>query len=340
MERYCYTSQELEIIESLQTPLAVYQFVDKRVVTLAISNGFLWMFDYSDREQAVYDMDHDMYATAHPDDVSRIADAAVHFATEGGAYDVVYRTRTKTSADYRVVHAHGEHVIRENGARLAYVWYMDEGPYDEATEGDSPESRANQAMAAALHEESILRESRYDLLTGMPNLAYFFELAEAGRTAMRNAGGNPALLYIDLNGMKYFNYRNGFAEGDRLLKTLAKILVKYFSNENCCHIGADRFAAFTEETGLEDTLRRVFEEVREMNGGKTLPMRVGIYPDRIEEVSGATAYDRAKLACDEVIKCDVSGYEYYSAEMSAKERRWRHILTHIDDAIREKWIKV
>ena len=121
MEKYAYSAQEQKMLEGLQTPLAVYQFVDKRVVTLALSDGFLWMFDYNDREQAAYDMDHDMYATAHPDDVTRIADAAVQFATAGGSYDVVYRTRTKTSAEYRVVHAHGEHMIRENGARLAYV---------------------------------------------------------------------------------------------------------------------------------------------------------------------------------------------------------------------------
>ena len=340
MEKYTYPPQELKTLESLQMPLAVYQFVDKRVGTLALSNGFLWMFDYTDREQAVYDMDHDMYATAHPDDVTRIADAAAQFATAGGVYDIIYRTRTKTSTEYRVIHAHGEHVIRENGARLAYVWYMDEGPYNEKTEGDSPEARANQALVAALHEESILRESRYDLLTGLPNLAYFFELAEAGKATLNKAGKYPVMLYMDLNGMKYYNHRNGFAEGDRLLKAFAKVLANNFSNENCCHIGADRFAAFTDETGLAEKLKRLFEEAGQMNGGKSLPVRVGIFSDRMESVPASSAYDRSKIACDQVMKTDASGFCYYSQELRDAANRSSYIITSIDRAISEKWIQV
>ena len=340
MERYCYTAQELKMIEGLLTPLAVYQFVDKRVVTLALSDGFLREFGYTDREQAVYDMDHNMYATAHPDDVTRIANAAVRFATEGGAYDVIYRTKTKTDPEYRVVHAHGEHMLRENGVRLAYVWYMDEGPYDETTKGNSPESRVNQAMAGALHEESILRESRYDYLTGLPNLAYFFELAEAGKAAMERMGENPVMLYMDLNGMKYYNHRNGFAEGDKLLKGFARVLSDILSNENCCHIGADRFAAYTSETGLEEKLHRLFDEAGEINGGKSLPVRVGIYPSSMEDVPASTAYDRSKLACDQVMKTDCSGFFYYSHELREALRRSSYIMTSIDRAISEKWIQV
>jgi hypothetical protein len=192
MERYQYPAQELKIIESLQTPLAVYQFVDKRVVTLAVSEGFLRTFGYADRKQAVHDMDHDMYATAHPDDVTRIANAAVRFATEGGSYDVIYRTKTKTGDGYRVIHSRGEHITTETGARLAHVWYRDEGPYEAGMEGLG--SQINQALASALREESILRESRYDFLTGLPNLAYFFDLAEAGKAAMEKAGINAVML--------------------------------------------------------------------------------------------------------------------------------------------------
>ena len=42
-ERYQYTEQELRTIEGLQIPFAVYQFINKRVVTLALSDGFCRM---------------------------------------------------------------------------------------------------------------------------------------------------------------------------------------------------------------------------------------------------------------------------------------------------------
>ena len=81
MERYSYSPQERAVLEKLQQPFAVYQFIDRRVVTLILSDGFCRLFGYEDREQAMYDMDHDMYKDAHPDDVARIASAAVRFAT-------------------------------------------------------------------------------------------------------------------------------------------------------------------------------------------------------------------------------------------------------------------
>ncbi len=338
MERYRYTAQELKTIENLQQPFAVYQFIDKRVVTLALSDGFCRMLGYTDRAQAVHDMDHDMYRDTHPDDVTRIANAAVRFATEGGVYDVIYRSKEPGGSGYRVLHAHGEHVYTDTGVRLAQVWYMDEGPYREEPEGSGPP--VNRDMSAALHEASILKGSRYDFLTGLPNLAYFFELAEAGKAAMQKAGEQAVLLYIDLNGMKYFNHRNGFAEGDRLLKAVARLLTDTFSNENCCHIAADRFAAFTKDDGLEERLRGLFAQARQANGGKTLPLRVGIYSTRLEDIPASFAFDRAKIACDDVLKTDCSGFKYYSSELRDNQRRRQYIQTHIDRAIAEKWIRV
>ena len=64
--------------------------------------------------------------------------------------------------------------------------------------------------------------------------------------------------------MKYFNFRNGFAEGDRMLKDFAEILARNFGHEDCCHIGADRFAVSTTQDGLEDRIRRLFDAVRRM----------------------------------------------------------------------------
>ena len=118
MEKYRFSEQELAMLERLRQPFAVYQFVDRRVVTLALSDGFCRLFGYDDRAEAYYDMDNDMYKDAHPDDVARIANAAIRFATEGGHYEVIYRTRVRNGSDYRIVHATGEHVYTDTGVRL------------------------------------------------------------------------------------------------------------------------------------------------------------------------------------------------------------------------------
>ena len=51
-EKYRFDPQTLETLEHLSVPFAVYQFLDKRVVTLALSDGFCRLFGYEDRAQA------------------------------------------------------------------------------------------------------------------------------------------------------------------------------------------------------------------------------------------------------------------------------------------------
>ena len=338
MERYRFSQQEQAFYEGLRQPYAVYQFVDRRVVTLALSDGFCELFGYTDRAQACYDMDHDMYRETHPDDVARIADAAVRFATEGGVYDVVYRTRRHGGTDYLLVHAMGRHVPTPEGVRLAHVWYMDEGSY---THGPSPQfSELTNRLGAALHEDSFMKASLYNPMTGLPGMSYFFELAEAGRAAIRAEGGEPVLLFMDLSGMKFFNEKHGFSEGDKLIRDFAKVLADVFGSENCCHVSGDHFTAFTREEDLEKALERLFTETEMLNGGDSLRVRVGVYPARLGDVPVSLACDRAKLACDRIRSSYESGCNYYTEALRDEAERRQYVLSNLDRAIAEKWIQV
>nr|MCR5023596.1 EAL domain-containing protein [Lachnospiraceae bacterium] len=339
MERYEMPEQERAIIERLRFPFAVYQFIDKRVVTLALSDGFCEKFGFSSREEAIYVMDNDMYRDTYPEDVVRVAEEGIRFATEGGVYDVIYRTKAADGKRYIVLHAHGEHVtIEKEGIRLAHIWYMDEGGCDE--ENLSREITVEHVLANTLREENAIRISRYDHLTGLPNLTYFLELFDAGKISMQNKGYTPAMMYLDLNGMKYYNHRKGFAEGDRMLQTFARLLKQTFGNENCCHIGADRFAVYSREEELEKVLKSFFAEAEKVNGRDSLPVRVGVYPYSIGKVSAGTAYDRAKVACDAIPATDISVCNFYDRKLSEYETKRRYIKANIDRAISENWIKV
>lgn len=338
MEKYHFTKQEQTILEGIQQPFAVYQYVDSRVVTLVISDGFCRLFGYDDRELAYQDMDSDMYRYTHPDDVVRTANAALRFATEGGRYEVIYRSKTKKSSEYMVIHAFGEHVMTKEGARLAHVWYTDEGKYVE--NAGPAEIKLNESLSSALHEQSILQSARYDYLTGLPGLNYFFELAEAGKTAILGTGGRPVILYIDFCGMKFFNSRHGFVEGDRMLQTFARILARMFSNESCCHIGADHFAVVTREEGLDERLEQLFKECREINGRRALPIHIGVYPSQRENVHASVACDRAKLACNALKGVYASAYRFYSRQLKDEAERRQYIIENVDRAIEEKWIQV
>ena len=337
MESYRFTPEQQFIMEKSKIPYAVYQFIDKRLVTLAISDGFCDLFGFEDRKQAYYIMENDMYRDTHPDDKARIANAALHFAAEGGSYDVVYRSKAK-SGGYMVVHANGEEMYTSTGLRLAMVWYTNEGPYIEGMGIDNV--TLNKALTNALHEESILNASYYDYLTGLPSMTYFFELAAGRREHILAEGKTPTMLFIDFSGMKFYNSRHGFAEGDKLLREFAKTLVSLFANENCSRFGQDHFAVATYSEGLEERLYELFRLSETLNGGKSLPVRVGIYRGGAEKVNVSTACDRAKLACDELDNSHVSCYKYFNAGMLDDANHTNYIIENLDRAIAEKWIKV
>ena len=335
MKRHEFSRDQLSFIEGMRLPFAVCQFLDKSVVTLAVSDGFCELFGYKDREQAYADMNQNMFKDVHPDDTAGFVNAVLRFGTEGGRLEVIYRVKKKDGSGYRIIHLLGEHVYTEDGLKLAQIWFTGEGDYKEESGPD-----LECAIDKEINEESLYYTARYDYLTGLPNMSYFFELAEVGRKTILDQGGLPALLYIDLRGMKHYNHKYGFSEGDKLLRYFARLLTRVFQNNHCCHISADRFAAYSDENVLEEKLDILFEEWRKMDQDRHLPICVGIYPNRIEEAPVSLAYDRAKIACDVLKGTYSSSYNYYSNELSEKLEKKQYILESLELALSEKWIQV
>jgi diguanylate cyclase (GGDEF)-like protein len=85
---------------------------------------------------------------------------------------------------------------------------------------------ASVATEKTEHERAIFREMNYDHLTGLPSMTYFFKLAEIARNNMHEQNIPSAIVSININGMRFFNKKLGFAEGDVLIKELAWILSK------------------------------------------------------------------------------------------------------------------
>ncbi len=338
MERYEYPADQRLLLESMKIPFAIYQLVDKRVVTLVMSEGLRTLFGYQDKDQAYVDMAQNTFQYEHPDDAARVADEALHFATEGGTYDIVYRAHPIGSTEYHIIHAIGHHVHPQPGVTLAQIWYTDEGLYSEDLDGKG--SSLFCSLKNTLHEESILRSNFYDQLTGLPSMTYFLDLAEAGRYTIERSGGEAVMLFMDLFGMKYYNTKYGFLEGDNLLRAFGDLLAESFTNDNCCRIGADHFAAYTQKEGLEDVLAKLFEKVRGLNGGKTIPLHVGIYEAGIENIPATGAFDRAKLACDSLKNRYGCCYAYYRTQLRNDIENRQYILSNLDRAIDEGWIQV
>ena len=196
------------------------------------------------------------------------------------------------------------------------------------------------SRAEAKHMENLMRANRRDPLTGLANMSYFFELAETFYHEMLSRGEAPVMLYVDLIGMKFFNQKRGFAEGDELLKALAELLAQSFGRERCSRFGQDNFVVSTNNENLDERLDCFIEQCASINGGKSLPVRIGIYVATSEHIAVSVACDRAKAANMENSGSYRSVYSYYNDEMLARVERRQYFLDNLDRAIEEGWIQV
>ncbi len=338
MEKCRYSDEELKFLESSPVPFAIYQFINKRVVTIVLSEGAIELFGYKgmDRKELYAMLDNNRYCDTHPDDIAFIGDAAYHFATsEDGEYDVLYRT--KRSGEYRIIHAYGRHIFKED-VRLAFIWYADHGPFV----GDCKNERDSilTTLRNQLEERSYHQKESHDYLTGLPSMTYFFDLAEAGCDQIRKNGKTPVILYTDFDGMKVYNQKYGLEEGDNVLKAFSKDLVSLFSRENCSRFSADHFCIFSDEETANEAVAKLIDSNGKIGVEKRMALRIGMFIYDDESISISGACDRAKVACDSGRKnYEAKVYLFDQKMMTAIEDR-QYVVENIDKAIEEGWIKV
>ena len=179
-----------------------------------------------------------------------------------------------------------------------------------------------------------------DKLTDLPNMRHFFHLAKEEKERLLAEGRHPVMLYFDLMGMKHFNRQHGFEAGDRLIREFGEILLKHYGEKRLCRYSDDHFAAVSDEESVEAELEAVFRDCREAQGGTMPPVRVGIYPNSVEDTNVNLACDRAKYAADYGKGTYASGYTYFTAEMLRQGEDYRYIIANIDRALAEGWITV
>ena len=124
-------------------------------------------------------------------------------------------------------------------------------------------------LDAFKREKSYARE---DYLTGLGNRRYFFELADNEIIRSKRYAHPFTLAYLDVDGFKTINDRLGHAEGDALLKAIARAISGNIrATDIAARLGGDEFAVLLPESGAEaarkffDKLHRRLSEVARKN---------------------------------------------------------------------------
>lgn len=124
-KRFIFSKQQQELYERLLIPIGVYQVVNDRIVTLAVSDGLCEMFELG-RIDLMKHFDSDMFQNVHPDDVEHLLNVQNTFSKEQGKYDVIYRARVRE--DYRKKHVIGKFQTVGEDTRVAFLVYTEVNP--------------------------------------------------------------------------------------------------------------------------------------------------------------------------------------------------------------------
>jgi len=327
---FTFTEDMRRAYEKMPVPLAYYRRDGDRIVPILVSDGLCQLMR-ADRDTLIARLSDSLLDRVHPDDVGRIARAVKDFACHISGYNVVYRSNYRSDEGYRYIHSVGRYQATEDGSELAVFVYTDISD----NEGERNELVANY---------ELFQKDRFytDPVTDLPNINFMHEFADDRVAKIRSAGGKPALVFFDINGLRSYNNQYGYEQGDELLRLIADVLKSEFPTGLISRGADDHFlvlTAFDGEEALSARINAVNEKVKENATGNTTGVQAGIYV-YAPNATTSEAVDHATHAQRQIGDDLNITHLYFRHEDDDVYWRQRYIIEAFNLALANHWIKV
>ena len=319
-------------IESSPVPLALFEVELRKLTPVCFSRGLLEDLSFK-KEEALQRFKEDPLFLLQKKDRGPVSRALELFLTKGAPFDEALSLKFGKHTTYHEIRITGK-AVSFFQRKFVYFLFIDLNPYLQRY--SSPRTASLELDNRAV----LVKKEVYDALTGLPTMSFFCELAKVGKPSIESRGETCAMLAFDYMGIKTFNLKNGTEEGDALIRGLGRLLSLSFTPLCCARFGADHCYAFASVKNLEPTLSWIFQEVKKLNNGNSLPLRVGVY--RMKKGEGEAvldACDKAKFASDFDRQSYSSHFTYFTPEMEKSIAMRDYVLTHLDEALSKNWIQ-
>lgn len=119
-----------------------------------------------------------------------------------------------------------------------------------------------QAAARRRYHELLAHQAYHDGLTGLANRSLLHDRLNQAVSRARRQGRGVSLLYLDLDGFKPVNDREGHEVGDELLVAVAERLAgSVRAEDTVARIGGDEFAVIMEDVDDPASIRQAAERL-------------------------------------------------------------------------------
>ena len=199
----------------------------------------------------------------------------------------------------------------------------------------------NQRISEANKDEALEELATKDKITKLLSFEYFIICAKE-RTENENIGpGKGLYLFFNITNFKIYNDKKSFDEGNMFLRETGQILTKVFPDALITRQADDHFVVFTKN---DDTIAEKIDEVNALVEAKDPEVKLGIkagaYSTTIANEKPRICVEKARYAYYD-LKSTKSRllFQYYDEEMHQNFLMTQYIVTHIDEAVKNGYIK-
>ncbi|WP_036226365.1 GGDEF domain-containing protein [Mesoaciditoga lauensis] len=155
-------------------------------------------------------------------------------------------------------------------------------------------------------EERLKEYATYDELTGVYNRRTGLTILSEKMKSSQRSGEPLSICFVDINDLKHVNDKFGHAEGDKLIKTSVKIMLKNIRKSDVlCRMGGDEFLLIFPSCRIENAEKRwekVKADLERENNSETHPYAIILS-------HGCAQYDYKRSQDEFVAQADVKMYE-------------------------------
>ncbi len=158
----------------------------------------------------------------------------------------------------------------------------------------------------------------HDDMTGLLNSRAYHE-------DIKNVSNNIAIVFFDINNLKYVNDTFGHTDGDELIRNCSSVIAKHFGNDRTYRIGGDEFVSIIPKKG-----KGTADKITEMSVGVHNDLKA-LFKASSKHVPHAVSIGYAvgdgKVSVEDIIKV---------ADASMYKNKKAYKISHPDYNIREK----
>ncbi len=240
-------------------------------------------------------------------------------ATEGYDY-VTYRIITK-NGNIKKIEDWGHLVHDDELGEIFFVYLHDMSLRENLTE-ISGQTSLPEPKAATIDE-----------LTGLANMKAFRLQAPVVIRDFFKKGGQPSCIYFNIRNFHTYNETYGFAGGDRMLKSVARILQDTFPGGLIARFSEDHFALITAHEDIREKINRMSVRVNNLRRGVVVEMKAGVYQIKSPDMDISVICDCAKIACDSIKHEYGANVQLYDGKMDEKVQLQEHIISSFQEAM-------